>query len=156
MKIPATEWKWFGDPGHHIIGEDCRFHLCTQVGEFLISTVGNYLPDEGVREIIARTEGVTLRGMGDSRRADFLCKLGYQEVGAGRKFETYVFRVSGEACAEEECGRCGMPIIKEWSELRARGYNIVGDATRGHMEMLHELADTAPELGLLRIERSSI
>jgi len=33
-------WKWRGLPGHFICSNDCRFHLCTDIGKYRISTVG--------------------------------------------------------------------------------------------------------------------
>ena len=105
--MTEKNWKWFGSPGHLIVSLDCRFHLCTQVGGHLVSTVGEYLPDSSVREILAKSRGKTLEGIGEMRRADFLDKIGYEEIGCGRKFETMVFRVSGDLC---KCG-CGMPNV---------------------------------------------
>ena len=53
--IPVSDWIWFGTPGHFICANYCRFHLCTRVGDYLVSTVGEYVPPEPVREIFART-----------------------------------------------------------------------------------------------------
>ena len=47
------DWKWFRHPGHFICARWCRFHLCTQVGKWLVSTVGEYWPERAVREIHA-------------------------------------------------------------------------------------------------------
>lgn len=68
--VPEAQWRWFGQPGHFIGAEQCRFHLHTHVGSYCVSTVGNYFPkatpgNEGKRE----------------------------EVGDGRFFETVVFRL---------------------------------------------------------------
>jgi hypothetical protein len=43
--IPIEEWRWFGSPMHCIVGPKCRFHLGTQVGNYLISTIGEYYPN---------------------------------------------------------------------------------------------------------------
>lgn len=40
MTVPVSEWRWFGEHGHYILGRWCRFHLCTQIGDYLVSTVG--------------------------------------------------------------------------------------------------------------------
>lgn len=66
--------KHFGTAGHLCVSESCRFHLCTQVGNVLVSTVGDYV-QPGVE--------------------------GFADVGYGRKFETMVFSVGGEQC---DCG----------------------------------------------------
>ena len=65
--IPESEWKWFGYPMHFICGRKCIFHLGTQVGQYVISTVAEYYDYEGKR----------------------------QPVGLNRWGETYVFRITG-------------------------------------------------------------
>lgn len=136
--IPRDEWRWFGHVGHLIVGHDCRFHLCTLIGDYLVSTVGEYLPDEGVREIFAETKGVVLEGRGDERRADYMRKVGYKEIGAGRLYETMVFR-AGEPCTDPSCN-CGLPALADAMELDADGYNDAGSATRGHYAMCDRVA----------------
>ena len=66
--IPRSQWRWDGHAGHLIISAKCRFHLNTRIGDYRISTVGDYFPDG------ADTP---------------------QEIGARRTHETFVFRVSG-------------------------------------------------------------
>lgn len=65
-------WKWYGYAGHFIGGKSCSYHLCTRVGAFLISTVGDYYPhgSRGQRERLGASD--------DSW------------------FETFVFRCKGE------------------------------------------------------------
>lgn len=138
--IPRGQWQWFGNAGHLIVGQDCRFHLATKVGDYLVSTVGEYLPDSSVRETIANSEGVVLNGKGDERRADYMRNVGWQNIGYGRKYETMVFRI-GSYCNEEECHHCGIPIPADWGELDFEGYNDAGSATRGHYKMCDAWAD---------------
>lgn len=138
--IPVSEWRWFGHPAHLIVAEDCRFHLATLIGDVLVSTVGEYLPDSQVREVLTESRGVTLEGRGDDRRHDYMRKIGYEEIGVYRKFETMVFRVTGEVCTDPECG-CGLPRIDP-SDLDFSGYNNAGDATRGHYAMCEKWAKT--------------
>lgn len=139
QRIPESEWKWFGNAGHLIVGHDCRFHMCTMIGDIMVSTVGQYLPAEGVCEILATSRGKPLEGRGDARRADWLEKFGYEEIGAGRTFETMVLRVlPGVFCIAPNCG-CGMPTIIP-SELETDGYNTAGEATGGHMRMCDRVA----------------
>lgn len=66
--IPESEWVWCGYAGHFTGSRDCRFHLCTRVGDHRVSTVGDYHPG-------ASAEAV--------------------EIGLGRTYETYVFTVEG-------------------------------------------------------------
>lgn len=61
--------KYFGNAAHFIGGESCRFHIATQIGDALISTVGEYR----------------------SRESEEM-----QEIGYNRFFETMVFRVNGQ------------------------------------------------------------
>ncbi len=126
-----TEWKWFGSPAHFICSFDCRFHLATLVGdgEYIVSTVGEYLPDSNVRDILAESRGKPIEGRGDARRADWMQKFGYEEIGLDRTYETMVFK-AGEVCKVEGCG-CGLPSISG-QELDFNGYNTAGDATKGH------------------------
>lgn len=134
-----ADWRWFGKAAHFIGGRDCRFHLATKVGPWLVSTVGEYLPDAPVREILADSRGIALNGMGDARRASWMEQVGYEEIGYGRTYETMVFR-AGEPCGGD-CG-CGVPTI-DGSKLDFRGYNNAGDATAGHLALCAKWAQRA-------------
>lgn len=134
-----TDWKWFGNAGHLIVGSWCRFHLCTQIGEYMVSTVGEYWPDRGVREIHAQVHDPewlmkNSHLKGDYFDSAYMDRFGYEDIGLDRKFETMVFKTSGEYCTKGGCS-CGMPIVRDWGELDADVYNTAGDATRGHMAM---------------------
>lgn len=141
-EIPKSEWEWYGCPGHLIVAQDCRLHLCTVVGSYLVSTVGEYLPDEGVREIIANVRGNPLEGQGDARRADWMNKFGWEPIGAGGKestYETMVFRVDlAIRCVTLTCA-CGFPMV-DFSDLEGERYGNAGDATRGHMRFCEKYA----------------
>lgn len=63
-----NSWQWYGSPAHFIGGYSCRFHLATKVGEYVISTVGDYDPS-------------------NSRR--------FEDIGINRMFETMVFKFDG-------------------------------------------------------------
>jgi len=65
--VPKSEWEWFGQAGHHICSDRCRFHLHTHVGGFCVSTVGESYVDHRDDEP--------------------------DEVGADRLYETMVFRL---------------------------------------------------------------
>lgn len=130
--IPQSEWRWFGNAGHFICSFDCRFHLCTLVGNVLVSTVGEYFPDYQVREVLAASRGIKLEGRGDERKYQWLREHGYEEIGLGRKYETMAFR-AGEPCSAPECG-CGLPTISG-SELTTRAANDAGAATAQHYEV---------------------
>jgi hypothetical protein len=136
--IPRQDWKWFGHAGHLIVSSSCRFHLCTQVGAYLVSTVGEYWPDRQVREIHAKVfdpkwhEANNYR-KGDDYDSEYMKRFGFDDIGCERKYETMVFK-AGKPCTTKECG-CGQPVPNEWNELDANGYNTPADATKGHDEM---------------------
>lgn len=45
-KTPIKLWRSYYDhAGHFIGGSECKFHITTIVGDFYISTVGEYFPD---------------------------------------------------------------------------------------------------------------
>lgn len=137
-------WKWFGHAGHLIVGSHCRFHLCTLVGDILVSTVGEYWPEEGSREIIARTRGVVLEDIGDARAADYMRKIGFEQIGFERKYETMAFHTTGRDC---ECG-CGMPSIIP-QEIEFEAYNDPVTATKGHL-MICEVVERIDDVDVQR------
>lgn len=63
--------RYFGQPGHFIAANYCRFHLHTHVGRFCVSTVGDYHPPK-LRAPREREEQM-------------------EQVGLDRFFETMVF-----------------------------------------------------------------
>lgn len=130
--MQKSEWTWMPHAGHLIVSNDCRFRLNTCVGEFIVSTVGEYFPDAGVREILAESRGVKLVGRGDERRADYMRKIGFEDIGCDRKYETMVFfsEPSGEGCCPH--------TPRNYRELDCRGYNSAADATKGHLELCEE------------------
>lgn len=142
-----TQWKWFGHAGHLIVGYACRFHLCTLIGEHLVSTVGEYWPERVVREIHAKVHDSEWLAKNGSRRGDdfdhaYMKRFGFKEIGCGRKYETMVFKVSENICDSKECG-CGLPEIVP-SELDADGYNDAKSATQGHYAMCEKWACGVP------------
>lgn len=124
-----ADWIWMPHPGHLCVSSECRFHLNTKVGNYIVSTVGEYLPDSEVREILARSRGVSLTGRGDYRRVSWLKQVGYEEIGLGRKYETMVFEATP---SEDEC--CPWKQASGM-EIDSDGYNNAGDAYRGHIAM---------------------
>jgi hypothetical protein len=51
MKIPREKWQWFGEAGHFICANDCRFNLTTRVGKYVVSSVGLMVQDNKEKEI---------------------------------------------------------------------------------------------------------
>ncbi len=136
-------WQWFGNAGHFICGQYCRFHLCTLVnGKYLVSTVGQYFPDANVREVLAESRGFNLKERGDAREYEWLEKNGgYEAIGYNRLYETMVFRVKdGKFC---DCG-CNLPRIIP-SELDMESYNDARAASEGHMRLCKKWSERMGE-----------
>lgn len=127
--------KWFGNAAHFICGDRCQFHLATQVGRYLVSTVGEMWSERSSREINARhadpawlAEHEQLKG--DFFDAAYMKRFGFEEIGYQRKYETMVFK-AGKPCT---CG-CGIPKISGDS-LDFAPYNDAKSATAGHMRLV--------------------
>ncbi len=129
----VSDWVWMPHPGHFICAQDCKFHLNTYVNGYIVSTVGEFLPDSSVREIFAESRGIKLKGKGDERKHDYLKKIGFEEIGCERKYETMVF--TGKKAEVSPCSSCCPYIVDEYRELDMKGYNDPGKAYRGHIEM---------------------
>lgn len=134
--IPAEQWIWMGHPAHFIGGFDCRFHMATRIGEFIVSTVGEYLPEHETREMIANLKGAKLIGTGRDRINNYLVKVGFEELGHGRKYETMVF--TAEKSKRDKA--CCPWVIADGTELEMDGYNEAADAIKGHMRMCEKVA----------------
>lgn len=132
-----SAWKWFGSAGHLIVASHCRFHLCTLVGKYLVSTVGEYWPERGSREIHADIYDkawleANRHRKGDDFDAAYMKRFGFEEIGHGRKYETMVFR-AGAPCTSPDC-RCGIPT-HDGQDLDFCAYNNANEATKGHMRL---------------------
>lgn len=139
-----TTRRYFGHAGHLIVGAWCRFHLCTQVGGYLVSTVGEYWPERPSREIHAQVHDLPwLKAnkhlKGDAFDAAYMERFGYSEVGFARKYETMVFRLTNGEC---DCG-CGLPQVADWSELDFASAKTAKDAAEAH-ERLCQQYESAP------------
>lgn len=122
-------------PGHLCVSRDCKFFLNTCVNQkWIVSTVGEYLPSDEVREIFATTRGVILEGKGDYRLYDYLKKIGYENIGFGRKYETMVF----EAARVDDPTTCCQWRMADGREKDSAGYNEPSEAYKGHMAMIQK------------------
>jgi hypothetical protein len=133
MVYKIEEWVWLGNAGHFICAQWCRFHLATIVGPWLVSTVGEYVHPR-------HSEGSEQK---DS--AWWIENWPGEDIGYNRKYETMVFHItSDKKCQVENCG-CSTPADVDFSELDVDGYNLRGDAERGHLAMCMKWADIKPE-----------
>lgn len=110
--ITQDRWEWFGYAGHLCVAHYCRFHLCTRVGQYLISSVGDYYPPHS-----------------ESR----------ETIGAGEDsfYETYVFKIVG-VCTAEGCG-CGMPTT-DGHEIEGIRSGTPGETQAIHLQMCRKYA----------------
>lgn len=129
--MSKDKWVWMPHPGHFIAASDCKFHLNTAVagGKYIVSTVGEYFPDYLVREGLAESRGVKLEGMGDARRYDYMEKVGYEDIGLNRKYETMVFKAKK---SKHDCCRYEQT---SGSNLDFEGYSTPRDAYKGHLKL---------------------
>ncbi len=138
MSAGRQSWLFMPHAGHFICGSNCRFHLNTYVNGWIVSTVGEYLPDSAVREVLAKCRGIKLEGKGDSRERDWLSKSGFEKIGLDRLYETMVFR----AVTSEYSGFSCCPKVPETgNSVDFEGYNLPGDAATGHDKMCLKWAE---------------
>lgn len=123
-----ADWVWMPHPGHFIGSFDCRFHLNTYVNGFIVSTVGEYFPDAPVREILAETRGIKLKGFGDDRKHYYMQKIGYEDIGYDRKYETMIFKAKPGATA---C--CPYVANHDLGGRGFRRYHSADAAYQGHI-----------------------
>lgn len=135
--ITKDKWEWMPHAGHLIVGDLCQFHLTTRIGKYLVSTVGEYLPEYQVREIFAESRGVDLQGKGDARKADYMQKIGFEEIGYDRKYETMVFKAV--KCKPNECLACKWRQASG-SDVDMVGYQTPSEASAGHLRMCQKWA----------------
>lgn len=128
--MSKADWIWMAHPAHYICSFDCRFHLATKVGGVIVSTVGEYFPDAPIREIMAKSRGIKLRGIGDERKHDYLERIGFDEVGIGRLYETMVFKAIRNAV-----GCCPWVADTAAGALETAGYADADSAYHGHLNI---------------------
>lgn len=73
MSIPESEWVWCGYPGHLVASASCRFHMNTRVGDWRISTVGDYFPSSDQKQI----------GLGTWHETAIVAVVGHGQHGEG-------------------------------------------------------------------------
>ena len=95
--------------------DSCKFRLCTQVGAYLISTVGDLqFTPAGPRKTL---------GAGDETF-----------------FETFVFKAGAEPCQDDSCG-CGLPSPDDYGEIDSERAATAGEAQAMHLRYCHKYAD---------------
>lgn len=133
--MKTNKWIWMPHAGHLIIGDSCRFHLTTYVGKYVVSTVGEWWPYRGSREIHAEVYDPQWLLENKFRKGDdfdcaYMKKFGFEEIGANRKYETMVFKAK-----KTKDYLCCPYRVTDFSELDFDGYNDAELAYKGHLKM---------------------
>lgn len=127
--MKKENWIWMPHAAHFICGHQCRFKLATYVGKYIVSTVGELVPDSQVREIEAKCKGVVLEGIGEEREIDWFKKCGYSQIGYDRTYETMVFK------ARKSKHKCCPYEIESGNEIDFIGCNDSEEAFKNHYKL---------------------
>lgn len=133
--VKEKKETWMPHAGHFICSSHCRFKLNTHVNGYIISTVGEYVPDSQVRRIHREVHGWDLTLKGDAEEYDYIQKTGGvegygDEIGCDRKYETMVF------VAQKSKRKCCPYEMKSPSNIDFAGYMKAEEAYKGHMKMV--------------------
>lgn len=135
--MKKENWIWMPHAAHLIVGDKCQFHLATYVGKYIVSTVGEYWPERGVREIHAQVHDPKWLDenkhlMGDYFDSAYMKRFGFEEIGAYRKYETMVFKA--KRSKEKECKAC-IYVMISGEDGDFMGYDTAEEAYKGHLKM---------------------
>lgn len=111
--------------GHLIIADDCQWYLHHHVGNYCVSSIGDYRPD-GVSLELAKT--YTPWSIGPNSMI---------QIGMDRWFETRVVPLSEEGC-EDGIEECNCPH-GGGEEMLLRGYCTQAEAEEGHMSIIQDI-----------------
>lgn len=148
-RIPESRWEWYGQPAHFKFSFNCHFHMATVVGEWIISTVGQYLPPESEWKFNADQRGPRVwrainQLSGTARVRAYLHLVGFEHVGVEQDevYETMAFWLGKkpQRCSMPGC-HCGVPGPASWCEVLRVGSATPAQARTAHMHAC-ELAAT--------------
>lgn len=130
------KWVWMPHPAHFICSQNCQFFLSTKVGKYIISTVGEYWPDQAVRRIHAEIHDPQWWAdhkmeKGDNFDHEYMKKFGFEDIGYNRKYETMVFN----AVKSDKDIKCCPFRQASGRDIDFVSYNSAEDAYKGHMKM---------------------
>lgn len=137
-KITRDKWIWFGHAAHFICAKDCKFFMATKVGKYIISTVGEYLPDYRIQKIYADSRGIEIKGIGDEWDRNYLQKIGYEDLSYdGWKYETMVFKAIRNPYGKKDKSYriCCPYVIASGFNLDQNRYKEADEAYKGHYKM---------------------
>lgn len=123
-----------GHAGHFILGDNCRFKLCTYIGKYIVSTVGELWNERGVRETHAKVHDPVWHQANKHLKGDafdnaYFRKFGFEEIGYKRTYETMVFK------ARKSKLKCCPHEIQVEKDVDFNAYNTSEDAHKGHMKL---------------------
>lgn len=113
-KMTEEDWIWMPHPGHFCASYDCRFILNTYVNGYVISTVGEWVPDS--------------RRKGEREES-------FETIGLGRLYETVVFKAKKNEDLEHQCCPYLADLDSDNFELDFKGYNDPTLAFKGHYDL---------------------
>jgi hypothetical protein len=138
-----ANWMWQPHAGHYILGDKCKFVLNTYVGGYIVSTIGELWQDQSSRRIHTNIHNNIYKTtwyaenkhlMGDNFDAAYFKEYGYSEIGAGRKYETMVFKAK-----KSSHGCCPWEMVSG-EEIDFRHHDTAEEARKGHMELCEKWA----------------
>lgn len=99
--IPQSEWVWHGTAGHWCCADKCLFRLHTHVGQYCISTIGEYYPN------------------GVDGEMKYISYSGYYETMVfDEEKDNYWSEIKLRRCAErEQAVKQHMELCKEYAQL---------------------------------------
>lgn len=133
--MKKSDWNWMPHPAHFICSKDCKFFLATEVGGYVVSTVGEYYPDSQVRKIHAEIHDEkwyreNMHKKGDEWDRAYMEKFGFTELHIGGwLYETMVFK--SEKMPEEGCDACRFKI-ESGNNIDEEWYKTSDEAFEGH------------------------
>lgn len=125
-------WTWLPRPAHFCCSDKCRFHLATEVGGYIVSTVGELFFDSDVRRLTASVKDKEWFAENEKLKGDYfdiayMKRFGFEDIGTNRKYETMVFKSTKNYSGEFEI------VVTECVD--SKGYNDDKSAIKGHTEL---------------------
>lgn len=109
--MKRADWIWMPHAAQWCIGDHCRFHLATWVGNYIVSTVGEWLSDSE--------------------------DMKFKDIAHNAKYESMVFPSTLQTDPESKC--CPYTSAS-WMEIDVDRYNDPIKATKGHMRLCEKWA----------------
>jgi hypothetical protein len=134
--MARESWVFMPHPAHLCVADRCKFYLATYVNGYIVSTVGEYIPDRDILKITRRQDKELMALNGDAFERMYAKKYRCEDIGCDRKYETGVWiakpmEYDKECAPEDMC--CKWKITGDQLDFGA--YNSPLPAYEGHMAM---------------------